>query len=95
MTVKDCVKTMLSKRGWSQRKLAEELGYSGQGSIGKTLLRNDGMGMTVETLIKWADAMEFQIIITVMAVLQHPIRGLPSSCVMVGLLPKPEQKTVS
>ena len=43
MTVKDCVKTMLSKRGWSQRKLAEELGYSGQGSIGKTLLRNDGM----------------------------------------------------
>ena len=38
MTVKDCVKTMLSKRGWSQRKLAEELGYSGQGSIGKTLL---------------------------------------------------------
>ena len=53
MTVKDCVKTMLSKRGWSQRKLAEELGYSGQGS----------MGMTVETLIKWADAMEFQIII--------------------------------
>ena len=63
MTVKDCVKTMLSKRGWSQRKLAEELGYSGQGRIGKTLLRNDGMGMTVETLIKWADAMEFQIII--------------------------------
>lgn len=61
MTVKDCVKTMLSKRGWSQRKLAEELGYSGQGSIGKTLLRNDGMGMTVETLIKWADAMEFCI----------------------------------
>lgn len=41
MTVKDCVKTMLSKRGWSQRKLAEELGYSGQGSIGKTLLRNE------------------------------------------------------
>ena len=63
MTVKDCVKTMLSKRGWSQRKLAEELGYSGQGSIGKTLLRNDGMGMTVETLIKRADAMQFQIII--------------------------------
>lgn len=50
MTVKDCVKTMLSKRGWSQRKLAEKLGYSGQGSIGKTLLRNDGMGMTVESV---------------------------------------------
>ena len=28
MTVKESVKTMLSKRGWSQRKLAEELGYS-------------------------------------------------------------------
>lgn len=63
MTVKESVKTMLSKRGWSQRKLAEELGYSGQGSIGKTLLRNDGMGMTVETLIKWAAAMDYQVIL--------------------------------
>lgn len=50
MTVKDGVKTMLSKRGWSQRKLAEELGYSGQGTIGKTL-------------IKWAETMDFQVIL--------------------------------
>lgn len=63
MTVKDGVKTMLSKRGWSQRKLAEELGYSGQGTIGKTLQRNEGMGMTVGTLIKWAETMDFQVIL--------------------------------
>ena len=59
MTVKDGVKTMLSKRGWSQRKL----GYSGQGTIGKTLQRNEGMGMTVGTLIKWAETMDFQVIL--------------------------------
>jgi len=64
MTVKDCVKTMLSDRGLTQKQLAEKLGYSGQGSIGKTLLRKDGMGMTVETLIKWADAMDYQVILS-------------------------------
>ncbi len=63
MTVKDGVKTMLLSRGWSQRKLANRLGLSSQGTVAKALTRNEGMGMTVENLIKWADTLGYQIIL--------------------------------
>lgn len=63
MTVADCVKIMIEKSGISQRKLAEALGYSGQGAISKPLSRNDGMGMAVATLLKWAEAMDYQIVL--------------------------------
>lgn len=63
MTVKDGVKTMLLSRGWSQRKLADRLGLSSQGTVAKALTRNEGMGMTVESLIKWADILGYQVIL--------------------------------
>lgn len=63
MTVKDGVKTMLLSRGWSQRKLASRLGLSSQGTVAKALTRNEGMGMTVENLIKWADTLGYQVIL--------------------------------
>lgn len=63
MTVKDGIKTMLSSRGWSQRKLASRLGLSSQGTVAKALTRNEGMGMTVESLIKWADTLGYQVIL--------------------------------
>lgn len=63
MTVKDGVKTMLLSRGWSQRKLADRLGLSSQGTVANVLTRNEGMGMTVESLIKWADILGYQVIL--------------------------------
>ena len=63
MTVSNCVEAMLERTNLSKRQLAERLGYSSHGRITTPLSRNDGMGMTVATLIKWADAMDYQLIL--------------------------------
>lgn len=63
MTVTDCVEAMLIRANLSKRQLAGQLGYSSHGRITTPLSRNDGMGMTVATLIKWAEAMDYQLIL--------------------------------
>ena len=37
--------------------------YFGQGAITTALSRNDGMGMSVKTLIRYLDAMDAQLVI--------------------------------
>lgn len=63
MTVTECIKTLMERHGVSQRDLAERLGYTGQGCISKPLSRNNGMGMRVDTLIKWVEELGYQVII--------------------------------
>lgn len=63
MTVAECIKLLLSSQGITQRQLAERMEYSEQGAITTALSRNDGMGMSVKTLIRYLDAMDAQLVI--------------------------------
>lgn len=63
MTVSECVKTLLSNQGTSQRELAEMIGYSGQGSVTTALKRNNGMGMQIDTLIRWLEVLDAQLVV--------------------------------
>lgn len=68
MTVRNCIKCILERTNISCRTLAKQLGYASHSAITVPLSRNDGMGMTVGTLIKWLDELDYQIIL-------QPIEG--------------------
>jgi transcriptional regulator with XRE-family HTH domain len=62
MTVKEVVETICARNGMTFTEFAETAGVSKK-TVSCTLSRNDGMGMKVETLIRWLDELSYQVII--------------------------------
>ena len=63
MTVKEIVYLLSTKRGLTQDDLADKIGYTNQGSVARPLSRNGGMTMQVDTLIRWLEVLDAQIVI--------------------------------
>lgn len=63
MTVREVVQLLSTKQGLTQDELASKIGYTNQGSVGRPLSRNNGMTMQVDTLIRWLEVLNAQIII--------------------------------
>ncbi len=62
MTDREIVKAALKKRGWSQKKLAEEIGMHSSANVSQAL-RNRGNGMLTNTLFRMLEAMDYEILI--------------------------------
>lgn len=60
MTLKECINGMLKWRNKSQVALAEELSLNRQSTIANALSRGN---MTVETLVKYCNACDYEVII--------------------------------
>lgn len=63
MTVKDGIKILLSISELTQEELGQKLGLKSRSAISVPLSRNDGMGMRVETLIRWLDVLDADLVI--------------------------------
>lgn len=63
MTVKDGIKILLSTSELTQEELGQKLGLKSRSAISVPLSRNDGMGMRVETLIRWLDVLDADLVI--------------------------------
>lgn len=63
MTVKDGIKILLSTSELTQEGLGIKLGLKSRSAISVPLSRNDGMGMRVETLIRWLDVLDADLVI--------------------------------
>ena len=62
MTEKDVVRELMSLRGWSQAKLAEEAGFKSQSNI-TGLLNQNHNGIRIDNLFKMLDAMGCEIVV--------------------------------
>lgn len=76
MTVKEIVYLLSTKQGLTQDDLANKIGYANQGSVARPLSRNSGMTMQVDTLIRWLESLDAQIVI-------EPLDG-DDGCVLDG-----------
>ena len=63
MTIKEIVYLLSTKQGLTQDNLASKIGYINQGSVARPLSRNSGMTMQVDTLVRWLEALDAQIVI--------------------------------
>lgn len=63
MTVKEIVYLLSTKQGLTQDNLASKIGYTNQGGVARPLSRNSGMTMQVDTLVRWLEALDAQIVI--------------------------------
>ena len=63
MTVKDGIKILLSASELTQEGLGTRLGLKSRSAVSVPLSRNDGMGMRVETLIRWLDVLDADLVI--------------------------------
>ena len=63
MTVKDGIKILLSASELTQEGLGTKLGLKSRSAVSVPLSRNDGMGMRVETLIRWLDVLDADLVI--------------------------------
>ena len=63
MTVKEIVYLLSTKQGLTQDNLASKIGYTNQGSVARPLSRNSGLTMQVDTLVRWLEALDAQIVI--------------------------------
>lgn len=63
MTVKDIFQNLWYKQKISQREFTSILGYTAQSSISTPLSRDNGMGMRVESIIRWANALGYQVVL--------------------------------
>lgn len=62
MTEKEVVREVMSIRGWSQSKLAEEAGFKSQSNI-TGLLNNNTKGIRIDNLVKLFEAMGCEIVV--------------------------------
>lgn len=60
MTIRETIKALLKYKKTTQTALAEKMGYSSQSGIGQILQRGN---MTVETLIRICDALDYEVTI--------------------------------
>lgn len=63
MTVKEIIISLSQRAEVTQEELAARLGYKQGANIAVPLSRKGGMGMKVETLIRWVEALDAQIIV--------------------------------
>ena len=63
MTVEDGIKILLSASELTQEGLGTKLGLKSRSAVSVPLSRNDGMGMRVETLIRWLDVLDADLVI--------------------------------
>lgn len=63
MTAKEIVIVLSKQAGITQEQLAARVGFNSASNIAVPLSRNDGMGMKLETFIRWIEALDAQIII--------------------------------
>ena len=63
MTVKDGIKILLSASELTQEGLGTKLGLKSRSAVSVPLSRNDGMGVRVETLIRWLDVLDADLVI--------------------------------
>lgn len=63
MTVKEVIILLSKQQGLTQEQLAARLGFNNASNIAVPLSRNDGMGMRLETFIRWLEALDAQMII--------------------------------
>ncbi len=61
MNVAEVIKEIMTKRGYTQKYLAEKLGFSTTSGVSEKLRRKEGM--RVDTLMKFVNAMECDIVI--------------------------------
>lgn len=62
MTEKQVVREVMTLRGWSQKKLAEEAGFKSQSNI-TGILNNNQNGIRVDNLFKMLNAMGCEIVV--------------------------------
>ena len=60
MTIRETIKALLKYKKITQTALAEKMGYASQSGIGQILQRGN---MTVETLIKICDLLDYEVTI--------------------------------
>jgi transcriptional regulator with XRE-family HTH domain len=60
MNIKQAIKSLLKYKKTTQTALAEKMGYSGPSGIGQMLQRGN---LTVETLIKICDILDYEVTI--------------------------------
>ena len=63
MTVREIIICLSKQEGLTQEELAHKLGLKGSANIAVPLSRNDGMGMKVDTLVRWLEALNAEIVI--------------------------------
>lgn len=63
MTVKEIIILLSKQAGLTQEELAVRLGYKHSANIAVPLSRKDGMGMKIETFIRWVETLDAQIVI--------------------------------
>ena len=63
MTEKQVLREVMNLRGWSQQKLADEVGLKRQSNISNMLNTTSTKGMRVDTMFKLLDAMGCEIIV--------------------------------
>lgn len=62
MTVKDLIDMICDEEECSQASIAKRIGVSRQ-NLARSLERNNGMNMSIETFVRWADRLGFQIVL--------------------------------
>lgn len=62
MTEKQVIRELMTLRGWSQAKLAEEAGFKSQSNI-TGLLNNNQNGIRMDNLYKMLNAMGCEIVV--------------------------------
>jgi transcriptional regulator with XRE-family HTH domain len=63
MNSKQIVTEVMNLRGWSQKKLAEKLGYSTVTGVANRLNGKTTKDMTVDTLVKFLSLMECEVVV--------------------------------
>ena len=63
MNSKQIVAEVMNLRGWSQKKLAEKLGYATVTGVANRLNGKNTKDMNVDTLVKFLSLMECEVVV--------------------------------
>jgi transcriptional regulator with XRE-family HTH domain len=63
MNAKQIVTEVMNIRGWSQKKLAEKLGYATVTGVANRLNGKNTKDMNVDTLVKFLSLMECEVVV--------------------------------
>lgn len=63
MNAKQIVAEVMNIRGWSQKKLADKLGYATVTGVANRLNGKNTKDMNVETLVKFLSLMECEVVV--------------------------------
>lgn len=63
MNSKQIVSAVMNMRGWSQKKLAEKLGYATVTGVANRLNGKNAKDLNVNTLVKFLSLMECEVVV--------------------------------